>query len=98
MGSARQAFQGEPAIEVLLDRLFDAWAWLEAHALLSQVPSQSEASRQLSRDGRDLAKDPEGITWFEAHQRLSGPLHPALEGTVPPTSTWATTRPRASPR
>ncbi|MFJ6783821.1 TIGR02391 family protein [Streptomyces yangpuensis] len=82
MGSARQAFQNEPDAPVLLDRLSDAWAWLEAQALLSQVPSQSEAFRQLSRDGRDLAKDPGGITRFEARQRLSGPLHPTLEDTV----------------
>ncbi|MFJ8589622.1 TIGR02391 family protein [Streptomyces sp. NPDC093595] len=82
MGSARQAFQDEPDTDVLVDRLSDAWAWLEAHALLSRVPSQSEGLRQLSRDGRNLAKDPEGITRFEARQRLSGPLHPALEDTV----------------
>ncbi|WP_274564960.1 TIGR02391 family protein [Streptomyces spiramyceticus] len=55
---------------------------MEAHALLSQVPSQSEAFRQLSRDGRDLAQDPQGITRFEARERLSGPLHPALEDRV----------------
>ncbi|WP_037897975.1 TIGR02391 family protein [Streptomyces sp. NRRL S-920] len=82
VGSARQAFQEEPDAQDLVDRLSDAWAWLEAHALLSRVPSQSEAFRQLSRDGRDLAKDPEGITRFEARQRLSGQLHPALEDTV----------------
>ncbi|WP_329391467.1 TIGR02391 family protein (plasmid) [Streptomyces sp. NBC_01351] len=82
VGSARQAFQDEPDTNALVDRLSDAWAWLEAHALLSRVPSQSEAFRQLSRDGRGLAKDPEGITRFEAGQRLSGPLHPALEATV----------------
>ncbi|RSS15384.1 TIGR02391 family protein [Streptomyces sp. WAC05458] len=82
VGSARQAFQDEPDTENLVDRLSDAWAWLEAHALLSRVPSQSEGFRQLSRDGRTLAEDPEGITRFEARQRLSGPLHPALEDTV----------------
>ena len=62
MGSARQAFQGEPDTQVLVDRLSDAWSWLEAHALLSRAPSQSDAFRRLSRDGRDLAKDPEGVT------------------------------------
>ncbi|MEU6104154.1 TIGR02391 family protein [Streptomyces flaveolus] len=30
----------------------------------------------------DLAKDPQGITRFEARERLSGPLHPDLEDTV----------------
>lgn len=82
MGSARQAFQDEPDTDVLVNRLSDAWCWLEAHALLVREPSQSEAFRRLSRDGTDLAKDPQGITRFEARERLSGPLHPALEGTV----------------
>lgn len=65
-----------------MNRLSDAWCWLEAHALLAPEPSQSEAFRRISRDGMDLAKDPQGITRFEARERLSGPLHPALEGTV----------------
>ncbi|WP_133900194.1 TIGR02391 family protein [Streptomyces sp. KS 21] len=82
MGSARQAFQSEPDRDALVDRLSDAWCWLEAHALLSRVPSQSEAFRQLSRDGRDLAADPKGIARFEARTRLAGPLHPDLEKTV----------------
>ncbi|WP_327328684.1 TIGR02391 family protein (plasmid) [Streptomyces sp. NBC_01210] len=82
IGSARQAFQNEPDAHALLHGLADAWAWLESRALLSRVPSQSEAFRRLSREGMELAKDPEGITRFQAHERLSGPLHPALEGTV----------------
>ncbi|MGW6696162.1 TIGR02391 family protein, partial [Rhodococcus sp. NPDC054953] len=82
MGTARQAFQDEPDTDVLVDRLSDAWTWLEAHALLSRVPSQSEGFRQLSRDGANLAKGPDGLPRFEARQRLSGPLHPALEFTV----------------
>ncbi|MFB8395712.1 TIGR02391 family protein [Streptomyces yangpuensis] len=82
MGTARQAFQNEPDTDALVDRLSDAWCWLEAHALLSRVPSQSEGFRQLSRDGRDLAADPKGIDRFEARTRLSGPLHPDLEKAV----------------
>ncbi|MEV6536966.1 TIGR02391 family protein [Streptomyces sp. NPDC051639] len=82
MSSARQAFQDEADADRLVERLSDGWCWLEANALLSREPSQSEAFRRISRDGRDLAKDPEGITRFEARERLSGPLHPALEATV----------------
>ncbi|MFI5808636.1 TIGR02391 family protein [Streptomyces sp. NPDC051561] len=82
MGGARQAFHDEPDVDVLLARLSDAWSWLEAHALLSRVHGQSENFRRLSREGRELAKDPQGIARFEARQRLSGALHPALEGTV----------------
>jgi uncharacterized protein (TIGR02391 family) len=65
-----------------VNRLSDAWCWLEANALLVRDPSQTEAFRRVSRDGRDLVNDPQGITRFEARERLSGPLHPALEGTV----------------
>ncbi|WP_228054401.1 TIGR02391 family protein [Streptomyces antimycoticus] len=82
MMSARQAFQDEPDTNTLVERLSDAWCWLEAHALLTREPSQSEAFRRVSRDGMDLVNDPQGITRFEARERLSGPLHPALEGTV----------------
>lgn len=82
MTSTRQAFQEEPDTDTLVNRLSDAWCWLEAHALLSREPSQSDAFRRISDDGRDLAKDPQGITRFEARERLSGPLHPALEDTV----------------
>ncbi|MGW4162653.1 TIGR02391 family protein [Streptomyces sp. NPDC004788] len=82
MGSARQAFREEPDGERLVNRLSDAWSWLEAHALLSRVPRQSENFRQLSRDGRELAADPKGVARFEARTRLAGPLHPDLEKTV----------------
>ncbi|MGW0564677.1 TIGR02391 family protein [Streptomyces sp. NPDC003016] len=82
MGGARQAFREEPDTDRLVNRLSDAWSWLEAHALLSRVPSQSENFRQLSRDGRDLAADPKGMARFEARIRLAGPLHPDLEKAV----------------
>lgn len=82
MGSARRAFQDEPDKDTLIERLSDAWSWLEAHALLSREPSQSDAFRRVSRDGLDLVKDPKGIMRFEARERLSGALHPALEDTV----------------
>ncbi|WP_424878063.1 TIGR02391 family protein [Streptomyces sp. SLBN-8D4] len=82
ISSARQAFQTEPDEEALLDGLADAWTWLESRALLSRDPTQSDAFRRVSREGMELAKDPAGISRFEARERLSGPLHPVLEGTV----------------
>ncbi|OKJ22247.1 hypothetical protein [Streptomyces sp. CB01580] len=48
IGSARQAFRDEQGCDVLLSRLSDAWCCLEAHALLSRVPGQSDGFRQLS--------------------------------------------------
>ncbi|MFE3269939.1 TIGR02391 family protein [Streptomyces sp. NPDC059215] len=82
MSSARRAFLQEPDTDRLVNLLSDAWCWLEAHALLTREPSQSEAFRRISRDGLDLANDPQGITRFQTRQRLSGPLHPVLEATV----------------
>ncbi|WP_052499816.1 TIGR02391 family protein [Streptomyces vietnamensis] len=82
VGAARLAFQDESGKSVLLDRLSDAWAWLEAHALLSKVPSQTETFRRVTQAGRDLLADPQGILRFDARHRLAGPLHPALEGTI----------------
>ncbi|MEV4905734.1 TIGR02391 family protein [Streptomyces albidoflavus] len=82
MSSARQAFQDEPDADQLVDRLSDSWGWLEAHALLVREPSQSEAFRRISRDGRDLVENSQGLARFQARERLSGPLHRALETTV----------------
>ncbi|WP_406377839.1 TIGR02391 family protein [[Kitasatospora] papulosa] len=82
IGGARMAFQEERDIDMLTNRLSDAWGWLEAHALLSRVPRQSANFRRLSRDGRELAADPKGVARFEARTRLAGPLHPDLDRTV----------------
>ncbi|MEW2439493.1 TIGR02391 family protein [Streptomyces caniferus] len=82
VSSARRAFQSEPDEDALLDGLADAWTWLESRALLSRDHTQSDAFRRVSREGKDLAENPAGIVQFEARERLSGPLHPQLEGTV----------------
>ncbi|WP_196443923.1 TIGR02391 family protein [Planomonospora sp. ID67723] len=66
----------------MLDRLADAWTWLESRALLSRDPTQSEGFCRVSREGRELVKDPQGLQRFQARERLSGPLHPRLEGTT----------------
>ncbi|MPY59516.1 hypothetical protein FNH08_20805, partial [Streptomyces spongiae] len=71
MNSARQAFQEEPDRDTLVNRPSDAWCRLETYPLLSREPSQSDAFRRIFHDGMDLAKDPQGITWFEARERLS---------------------------
>ncbi|MFH8476565.1 TIGR02391 family protein [Streptomyces sp. NPDC018000] len=82
MGGAREVFRDEPDADVLVDRLSDAWSWLEEHALLSSVPSQDGNFRQVSREGRELLEDPQGILRVDARHRLAGPLHPALDGRV----------------
>ncbi|RZE68248.1 TIGR02391 family protein [Streptomyces albidoflavus] len=77
-----RAYEGEPDVDALLDVLADAWSWLESRALLARDRTQNEVFRRVSREGIELAKNPIGLAHFEAGQRLSGPLHPALEGPV----------------
>ncbi|MFH8492317.1 TIGR02391 family protein [Streptomyces longisporoflavus] len=80
--TAARAYEGEPDVDELLDKLADAWSWLESRALLARDRGQQEAFRRVSREGMELAKDPSGPARFEASERLSGSLHPALEGPV----------------
>ncbi|MER0429889.1 TIGR02391 family protein [Streptomyces microflavus] len=78
-----RAYEGEPDVGALLDVLTDAWSWLESRALLARDRTQTgEPFRRVSREGMKLAKNPTGLARFEASERLSGPLHPALEGPV----------------
>lgn len=80
--SARMAFDGQPDKTALLDRLADAWTWLESRALIGYNHEQSAACRQLTKEGRELAADPAALRQLEAAERLAGPMHPALEGHV----------------
>ncbi|TXR94529.1 TIGR02391 family protein [Streptomyces sp. col6] len=80
--TAARAYEGEPDVGELLDGLSDAWSWLESRALLVRDRTQNEPFRRVSREGMELAKNPHGLARFEASERLSGPLHPALEGAV----------------
>ncbi|MCM2417903.1 TIGR02391 family protein [Streptomyces sp. RKAG293] len=82
VSTAQQAFQHEPDTDELLDGLADAWAWLESRALIARDWSQSEAFRRVSLLGAELLESSQGITRFEARERLSGALHPDLENTV----------------
>ncbi|MER5353462.1 TIGR02391 family protein [Kitasatospora sp. NPDC002551] len=82
INSMRQAFRDERDADALLHRLADAWSWLESRALLSRDHTQSDAFRRVSREARELIQAPDGMARFEAGERLSGPLHPRLEGTV----------------
>ncbi|SEB98284.1 TIGR02391 family protein [Streptomyces misionensis] len=55
---------------------------LSPRALLARDRTQKEAFRRVSQEGMELAKEPSGLARFEAGERFSGPLHPALEGPV----------------
>jgi uncharacterized protein (TIGR02391 family) len=85
--TAQQAFQknGERDLGLLLDRLSDAWAWLEAHALLGPNYNQTGNDwRRLTTRGRALAADPNAVAVILAEERLAMNLHRQLESKVRP--------------
>lgn len=72
-------FQDESDVDVLQARVADAWAWLEAHALLARDPrDMSGPWQRVSELGKELINDPNAITKLWAADRLSGDLDPAL--------------------
>lgn len=78
------AFDSEPDRQQLLDRLSDAWSWLEAHALVgpsSHNPAPANWQR-VTREGRDLAASETALQRLWASDRLAGSLHPMLEAKV----------------
>jgi uncharacterized protein (TIGR02391 family) len=63
------------------ERIADAWAWLEAHALVGPNPTQSSANaRRMTQSGREALKY--GLQRLQAGQRLDVDLHPLLAWTV----------------
>jgi uncharacterized protein (TIGR02391 family) len=68
-----------PDLGYLLNRLSDAWAWLESHGLVghSTKSPQSNWSR-VTTAGVELAEDPNAVAKVWACDRLAGELHPAL--------------------
>lgn len=82
---AEQAFRhnSEPDTPKLLERLSDAWAWLESQALIGPDPTQTSGSWQrVTERGRRVAADPNALTALDAEDRLVFNLHPLLEGKV----------------
>ncbi len=71
----------QPAdLDALLARLSDAWAWLEAHALIgpSARSPQTGNWQRLTALGQDVIQDEEAVAKVWAADRLAGDLHPAL--------------------
>ncbi|MBI4932869.1 MAG: TIGR02391 family protein [Actinobacteria bacterium] len=83
---AEQAFQhnGERDVNLLLERLSDAWAWLEAHALIGPDPNQSGGWQRVTTRGRTLANDAQAVAVVLAEDRLAMDLHPLLESKIRP--------------
>lgn len=74
--------EGEPAppdLEVLLARLSDAWAWLEAYALIGRSSKNPQGDWcRVTSAGKALLEDREALSKVWAENRLAGELHPAL--------------------
>lgn len=64
---------------VLARRLADAWAWLEAHALVGPSARNTRSEwQQVTELGRGLVDDPAAIARVWAAERLAGELDSAL--------------------
>lgn len=68
----------QPDRQVLLNRLSDAWAWLESHGLLGPDTQAASNWQRMTASGRELVADPNAIAKVWAADRLAGPLNPLL--------------------
>lgn len=75
---AKQAWgRSEPDVEYLLQRLSDAWAWLESRGLLGPH-TFADGARRLTDRGRIAVEDPGGLTRITADDLLPINLHTDL--------------------
>jgi len=65
-----------------LRAIAEAWAWLEANALIAGTPGSSGGWSFVTRAGRALAGRPDGLARLQAEQRLGLELHPRIAGKV----------------
>ncbi len=63
---------------LLLARLADAWAWLEAHGLIGPSAQNSTGAwRRITAMGQEALDDPNAVQKVWAAERLAGHLHSA---------------------
>lgn len=68
-----------PDMDALLARLSDAWAWLQAHALVGPSAQNPQGDwRRVTALGREALADPNAISRVWAADRLAGQLHAGL--------------------
>lgn len=68
-----------PDINAMLARLSDAWAWLEAHALIGpSAQNPPSVWQRVTAAGAEIVNDPSAVAKVWAADRLAGDLHPAL--------------------
>jgi uncharacterized protein (TIGR02391 family) len=81
-GFRQRAAYGEPEppdLPALLNRLSDAWAWLEAHALIGlSAQNPPSAWQRVTAAGTEILDDPSAVAKVWAADRLAGELHPSL--------------------
>lgn len=66
-------------LDVMLNRLSDAWAWLQAHALIGFSSQQPQGDwYRVTAAGAEVLADPHAVAKVWAADRLAGELHPAL--------------------
>jgi len=64
--------------EVFLRAISEAWAWLIANGLLARRPGGGTEEMFVTRTGRAVAVQPDGLARLQAEQRLGVELHPQL--------------------
>lgn len=64
----------------------EAWSWLVTHGCLSSAPGQSSDGHGafITRAGRRLLDEPDGLARLRAERRLDLDLHPRIAGRVRP--------------
>lgn len=73
--------QPQPSdLDHLLSRVSDAWAWLEAHALIGPSSSNPQSNRweRVTAEGQSVRDDPAAVAKVWSDERLSGDLDHAL--------------------
>jgi uncharacterized protein (TIGR02391 family) len=66
---------------LFLRAISEAWWWLVANGLLARRPGHTE-DMFVTRTGRGVAAQPNGLARLQAEQRLGVELHPRLAGKV----------------
>lgn len=77
MAGGRQTYQSERDREALVGRLSDAYAWLVAHGCVGPAGSSSSWER-VTRQGAELAANPNALLQLQADELLSPSLSPEL--------------------
>jgi len=77
VANGKTAFKGEPDREALVNRLSDAYAWLVAHGCVGTTGSSGGWER-VTRQGAELAANPNALLQLQADELLSPSLSPEL--------------------